>query len=102
MINLDNVIKEETKEHNPNWPQLLDHPNRILIIGGSESGKPISLFNQISHQPDIDKIYLYAKDPCKAKCQFLIDKQESTSIKHFNDSKPFLNTRMIWTIFIKH
>ena len=101
MINLDNVIKEETKEHNPNWPQLPDHPNRILIIGGSESGKPISLFNQISHQPDIDKIYLYAKDPCKAKCQFLIDKQESTSIKHFNDSKPFLNTRMIWTIFIK-
>ena len=25
MINFDDVIKEETKEHNPNWPEILDH-----------------------------------------------------------------------------
>ena len=37
MINFDDVIKEETKERNPNWPQILDHPYRILIIRGSGS-----------------------------------------------------------------
>ena len=70
MINLDNVIKEETKEHNPNWPQLLDHPNRILIIGGSESGKPISLFNQISHQPDLIKFIYMLKILVKQNVNF--------------------------------
>ena len=32
MIDFDDVIKEETKEHNPHWPQIPDHPYRILII----------------------------------------------------------------------
>ena len=67
MINFHDVTREETKEHNPNWPQVLDHPQRILIIGGSGSGKTNSLFNLIIDQPDIDKIYLYAKDPYEAK-----------------------------------
>ena len=34
MIKCDDVIKEETKEHNRNWPEIPDHPYRILIIGG--------------------------------------------------------------------
>ena len=38
----------------------------------------------ISHQPDIDKIYLYAKYPFEAKDQLLID---IAGIKHFNNSK---------------
>ena len=38
MINFDDVIKEETKEHDPNWPQISDHSYIILIIGGSGSG----------------------------------------------------------------
>ena len=67
MINFDGVIKENTKEHNPNWPQILDYPYRILIIGGSGSGKTNSLFNLINKEPDIDKIYLYAKDPYEVK-----------------------------------
>ena len=41
-------------------------------------------------QPDIHKICLYSKDPCEAKYQFLIDKRESTGLKHFNDSKAFI------------
>ena len=61
MINFENVMKESAKEHNPNWPQIPDHPQRILMIGGS--GKTNSLFNLISQQPDIDKIYLYPRDP---------------------------------------
>ena len=47
------------------------------------------MFNLISQQPDIDKTYLYAKDPYERKCQFLIDKQESAGLKHFHDPKAF-------------
>ena len=72
MINFDDIAQENIKEHNPNWLQIPDHPYRILIIGGSGSGKTNSSFNLINHQPDIDKIYLYAKDPYEAKYQFII------------------------------
>ena len=48
MINPDNVTKKETTEHNRNWPQIPDHPYRILINGGSGSGKTNLLFNLIS------------------------------------------------------
>ena len=61
------LLKENIKEHDPNWPQIYDHPNRILITAGSGSGKTNSLFNLVNQQPDTDKIYLYAKDPYKAK-----------------------------------
>ena len=54
MINFDDVIKENIKKHNPNWPRLLDHLYRILVTGGSVSGKN-SLFILISPQPDVDK-----------------------------------------------
>ena len=90
MINFDDVIKKETKERNPNWPQILDHPYKILIIGGSGSGKTNSLFNLINQQPDIDSICLYAKYPYEAKYQFFIDARESTGIKYFNDFKAFI------------
>ena len=83
------VLKEIIKENNPNWPEISGYPYRILIIGGSESGKTNSLFNLINQQPDIDKIYLYAKDPYEAKYQFLINKRESIGLEHFNDSKAF-------------
>ena len=46
------------KEHNPNSPKIPDHFYRFLIIGVSGCGKTNSLFNLISHQPDIDKIYM--------------------------------------------
>ena len=90
MINFVDVVKKIIKEHNPNWPQSPDHAYRILIIGGSGSGKTNSLFNLINQQPDIDKIYLYAKDPYEAKYQFLINKRESTDLKPFNDFKAFI------------
>ena len=90
MINFDDVIKENIKEHNPSWQEIPDHSYRILIFWGSGSGKTISLFNLISQQPDIDKMYLSAKDPYEAKYQFLINKRESTGLKHFNDSKAFI------------
>ena len=45
--------------------------------------------NLINNQPDIDKIYLYVKDPQDTKYQFFISKRESIELKHFSDSKAF-------------
>ena len=39
MINFDDVVNKNIEEYNSNWPQTPDHPYRILIIGGSRSGK---------------------------------------------------------------
>ena len=41
MINFDDIINGNKIEHNKNWPYIPDHPYRILIIGGSGSGKTI-------------------------------------------------------------
>ena len=46
--------------------------------------------NDNKKMSEIDKIYLYAKDPYEVKYQFLISKRESTGLKHFNDSKTFI------------
>ena len=59
-------------------------------IGGSGSGKTNALLNLINKHPDIDKIYLYAKDPYEMKYQFLINTRESVGINHFNDFKAFI------------
>ena len=90
------ILQRKHKEHNPNWPRVPDHTYIILIIGSFGFGKTDSLFNLISHQPDIDKIYLYAKDAYEAKYQFLIKKRESAGFKTFNYSKLLVNTQMIW------
>ena len=55
---------------------------------GSGSGKANALLNLINHEPDIDKIFLYAKGPYEAKYQLLINKRESTGLSH--DSKGFI------------
>ena len=81
---------ENKRKHNSNWPYISDHPYRILIIGGSGSGKTNALLNLINNQPDIDKIYLYAKDPYEDKYQFLIKKRDNIGLKHFNDPKAFI------------
>ena len=87
MVNFDDCVNENKTQHNSKWPYI---PYKILIIGGSGSGKTTALLNLIKNQPDIDKIYLYAKDPYEAKYQYLINKTESTGLKHFNDKKAFI------------
>ena len=56
MFNRDYITKEEVKDYNSNWLQIPDHSYRILEV--SECEKTNALLNLISHQPDIDEIYL--------------------------------------------
>ena len=90
MINFDDYNDENKSEHNLKWTYISDHPYRTLIIGGSLSGKTNALLNLINNQPDIDKIYLYAKEPYEAKYQSLFNKRKRVGIDHFNDPKSFI------------
>ena len=73
MINVDDATKENTREHNPNWLQILDHLQRVLIISSSSSGKTNALLNLMRDQPNIFRIYFYTKDLFEAKYQLLIN-----------------------------
>ena len=87
MINFDNYTNENKIEHNTKWPYISDHPYRILIVGGSGSGKTNPLLNLVNNQPDIDKIYLYAKDP-RAFMEYSNDMQDvHKNIEDYNSGK---------------
>ena len=59
-----------------------------------------ALVNLINYEPDIDKTYLYAKDLCKARYQFLIKKSEDIQTKHLNGSKTLIEySNNVWDVF---
>ena len=70
MINFDDYVDENKTKHNKNWLHTPDDPYRILVIGGSGSGRTNALLNLIDNQPGIDKIYLYVKVLYDAKYQY--------------------------------
>ena len=88
-MSTDDVTGENPEKHNSNW-QIPDHSYRILIIGSSGLGKTITLFDLMNHQPDIDNIYLYPKDPYEVKYQSLIYKCKSVDLKHWDGPKAFI------------
>ena len=67
-----------------------NHPYIILIVGGSGSGKKNALLTLINNQPDIDKIYLYAKDLYEAKYQYLINKREKVGLNRYDNPKAYM------------
>ena len=87
MFNLDDITNENNKEH---WSYILDHSYRILIIGGSGSGKANAQPNLISQQENINKIYLYTKYLSEPKYEFLIKRCEDAVTKHLNDPNVFI------------
>ena len=91
MITFDDFINENKTNYNLKYILEIYNPYRLLIIGGSGSKKTNAPLNLIKNQQDIDKIYLYAKDQYKAKYQYLINKRQKTDLKHFDDSKVFIN-----------
>ena len=93
MINLDSITNKNNKKRNGKWPYIPDHSYRILIIGGSGSGKINTLLNLIKEQDYhdfIDKVYLYAKDLSEPKYEYLIKKREDAGIKHLNNPDAFI------------
>ena len=84
---------KNVKEHNPNWPEIIYNSYRILIAESSRSGKVNAILGQINYEPNINKICLYSKDPYENKYQFLINKRESTGLKHLKSSKFLFNTQ---------
>ena len=69
-VNFDDIVNGNKNLHNKNWSYIPDHPYRILIIGGSESGKSNALLKLIENLP--------------------INKREGVGINHFNDHKSFI------------
>ena len=90
MINLDSITNENNKEHNEKWPYIPDHLYRIVIIGGSGSGKTKAWHNLIKEQDEIDQIYLYSKDLSKPKYECLIKKREYAGKKNLRDPNAFI------------
>ena len=90
MINLESITNENNKKHNENWPYIPDHPYRIIIFGGSVSGKTNALINLINEQKDIDKIYLYTGELSEPKYEYLIKKRQDVGIKHVNNLNAFI------------
>ena len=87
--NYDQSVK---RNHNPNWPYISDHPYSILIVGGSGSGINNVLLKLIKNQqPDIDRIYLYIKDPFESKYQLLIYGKERVGIEILKNPKTFID-----------
>ena len=82
MINLDNITNDNNNNHNEKWTYILDHPYRILIIGGSGSGKTNTLLNLINGQKDIGKMYLSAKHLSGPKYKYLIKNRENAGISN--------------------
>ena len=70
MINFDDYANENKTQLNLEWSYIPDHPYRILIIGGSGSWKTNVLLNLMNNQPDIDQMYLNAKDHLKLNINF--------------------------------
>ena len=90
MINFVDYTNENKTGDNLKWPYIPDHSYRILTREGSGLGKTNALLNLINKQPDIDNIYLYAKDPYDAKYQYLINKREKVRFNHYDDPKAFI------------
>ena len=96
MFKFGYITKEHIIEHNPNWPEIPDHPYRILIIGGSGSGKTNALLNLINHVLNIDNIYLYSK--INTKQNFYSKNMKMLEQSILMIQKLLLNIQTIWMI----
>ena len=83
MINLDSTTNENNKDYNKNGPYIPHYQYRIMIIGGSRSGKTNASLNLIREE--------HARDINKSKYQFLIKRRENAGIRHFNNPNAFIH-----------
>ena len=80
MITIGDVAKENIKEHTKittnSWSSIKNNNEWRLWISVSD--------DSITHQPDPNKIYWYAKDPYKSK------NWKSTGLKYLDHFKVFI------------
>ena len=85
---MKNYYESVEINHNSNWSCIPDHPYRILIVGGSGSGKANVLLSLIKHQrSNIYKISLYIVDQFELKYQLLVNGIEKVGFKTLKKSK---------------
>ena len=89
MSNFDYLTKADIKKHNPIWPEIPDHPYRILIVGGSGSGKTNGLLTLINNESDTGKIYFYAKKSIWSKISIVNYRKRNYRLKIFKWFKSF-------------
>ena len=70
MFNFDYITKKDIKEHNPKWTEIPDLPQRILMVGGSGSGKTNALLNLINKEPDLAKFIYMLKIHTKQNTKY--------------------------------
>ena len=70
MINFDDYTNENKIKHNLDWPYIRDHPYRILVIGGSGSGKTNLLLNLINNHQILIKYICTLKTHMKKNINF--------------------------------
>ena len=92
-------LQTKTRKNNKKSPFIPDHPYRILIIGGSGSGKTNALLNFIKEQNDIDNMYLDAKDLSEPRYKFLIKKREDVGTNISVIQMHLLSVQIKWMTF---
>ena len=97
MFNFDVITNENNAEHNPKWPYNPDHPDRMLIIGGSGSGKTCALLNLHCVKSDqIPSFFWSLFSSIRTKYGDLFRKSTSSvRIQENTEQKKFC----IWTLF---
>ena len=84
------ITNKNNKIHKPNWLKIPNHSYQVLFIGRSGSRKTNALLHLINYQPEMDKHFLFTKDPYEPKYQLLSTKGEQTGLKHSNDPRVFI------------
>ena len=97
MINLDSIKNENNKEHNKKWPSISDHPYRILITGGSGSGKTNVLLNLIMEQDDVDNIYMQKNIYMNFLSKSVTMQEQNTSMIQVH----LLSVQIKWMTFMR-
>ena len=90
MFNLDGVKNEHNEEHNLKQPYISDHSYRMLIIGGSGSGKTNELLNLIKEQ---DFIFIkFTNTTVYSKKNFLQENHRKTNkLTKYNKDNMHMN-----------
>ena len=94
LLNNETILKSQQRFKSEKHDVYTEGINKIAL--SSNDDKILQTFDKITSYPygtitgKVCKIYLYAKDPCEAKYQYLINKREKVGLDHFRDPEVFM------------